>query len=63
MFIAQATNCRWQLLRASPRYRTRAIPYQFFIVVLDRSTPERTLEAVVLNHFCQFFSGLLRWAL
>jgi hypothetical protein len=39
------------------------MPYQFFIVALARSTPERTLDAVVLNHFCQFFSGLLRLAL
>jgi hypothetical protein len=32
---------------------------QFFMVGLARSTPERTLEAVVLNRFRQFSGGLL----
>ena len=34
MSVAGATNCRWQLLRATPRWRTQLMAYQRFIVAL-----------------------------
>ncbi len=57
MFIAMAMNGRWQALRASPRQRTRLMPYQRFIVAKARSTLEHTLPAQALWTCCQGSSG------
>jgi hypothetical protein len=65
MFIARTTNWRWQLMRATPRSRTRLMAYQRFSVALAHSTPERRLDDQTLHKFCQASSGWRcrpRWA-